>query len=49
MEFEGWSNTAAMDEMRSCGYVTLDEDWDILNYMESYRPGRLVKISAAPK
>jgi protein tyrosine phosphatase (PTP) superfamily phosphohydrolase (DUF442 family) len=38
MEFEHWNNDRAMDEMRACGYTTLDEEVDILTYMEQYRP-----------
>jgi predicted protein tyrosine phosphatase len=38
MEFEHWSNAEAMAEMRACGYTTLDEELDILGYMEQYRP-----------
>jgi tyrosine-protein phosphatase SIW14 len=38
MEFEHWSNTAAMQEMRACGYVELDEHLDVLGYLEGYRP-----------
>jgi tyrosine-protein phosphatase SIW14 len=38
MEFEHWSNAQAIAEMKACGYVTLDEELDILGYMEQYRP-----------
>jgi protein tyrosine/serine phosphatase len=38
MEFEHWSNTAAIAEMKSCGYFNLDDELDILNYLEHYRP-----------
>jgi hypothetical protein len=38
MEFEHWTNAEAMSEMRACGYATLDEELDILGFMEQYRP-----------
>jgi protein tyrosine/serine phosphatase len=38
MEFEHWSNAEALAEMRSCGYVNLDSELDILGYLEDYRP-----------
>jgi protein tyrosine/serine phosphatase len=38
MEFEGWTNAQAIAEVKACGYVTLDEDWDVLNYLERFRP-----------
>lgn len=49
MEFEGWPNVRAIDEMKACGYTMLDDEWDIATYMEQYRPGRRVKITFAPK
>jgi protein tyrosine phosphatase (PTP) superfamily phosphohydrolase (DUF442 family) len=38
MEFEHWSNEEAMAEMKACGYDTLEEELDILGYLEQYRP-----------
>jgi tyrosine-protein phosphatase SIW14 len=38
MEFEHWSNEEAMAEMKACGYTTLEEELDILGFMEQYRP-----------
>jgi tyrosine-protein phosphatase SIW14 len=38
MEFERWTNARAMAEMKACGYTTLDDEWDILGYLEQYRP-----------
>jgi tyrosine-protein phosphatase SIW14 len=38
MEFEHWSNAQAIAEMKACGYTNLDEELDILGYMEQYRP-----------
>jgi protein tyrosine/serine phosphatase len=38
MEQEHWSNEQAIAEMRAVGYLTLDEDLDILAYLDHYRP-----------
>lgn len=38
MEYEGWSNAEALDELRACGYRNLDDEWDVLGYLETYRP-----------
>jgi protein tyrosine/serine phosphatase len=38
MEFQKWSNCQALRELRSCGYSHLDEEWDLLNYLEDYVP-----------
>jgi protein tyrosine/serine phosphatase len=38
MEFEGWSNEAAVAELKDLGYAHLEEEWDILNYLERYQP-----------
>jgi protein tyrosine phosphatase (PTP) superfamily phosphohydrolase (DUF442 family) len=38
MEFEHWSNERALAEMKACGYVNLDEELDVLGYLEQYRP-----------
>jgi tyrosine-protein phosphatase SIW14 len=38
MELEHWSNAQALNEMRAYGYTTLDDEWDILGYLEQYRP-----------
>jgi protein tyrosine/serine phosphatase len=38
MEFEHWSNAQAIAEMKTCGYSNLDEELDILGFMEQYRP-----------
>jgi protein tyrosine/serine phosphatase len=47
MDFQGWSNRQALAEMRSLGYSTLDDDLDILTYLEHYQP-RARQITAAP-
>jgi protein tyrosine/serine phosphatase len=46
MEFEGWTNAQAIAEMKALGYATLDDEWDILGYMEQYRPGRVTQPAA---
>jgi tyrosine-protein phosphatase SIW14 len=38
MEFEHWTNAAAMEEMKEMGYDSLDDEWDILGFMERYWP-----------
>jgi len=40
MEYQGWSNAEALAEMKRIGYRTLDEEWDILGFLESYQPGQ---------
>jgi protein tyrosine phosphatase (PTP) superfamily phosphohydrolase (DUF442 family) len=50
MEFERWTNAEAMQEMRSCGYVELEEHLDVLGYLEQYRPAwmQATKDTAPP-
>jgi tyrosine-protein phosphatase SIW14 len=38
MEFEHWTNAQAIAEMKACGYSNLDDELDILGFMEQYRP-----------
>ncbi len=38
MEYDHWSNEQAIAEMRACGYKDLDDEWDLLGYLEQYRP-----------
>jgi tyrosine-protein phosphatase SIW14 len=38
MEVDHWDNETALDELRACGYRHLDDEWDVLGYLESYRP-----------
>jgi protein tyrosine/serine phosphatase len=38
MEQEHWTNAQALAEMKEAGYVTLDDEWDILGYLEMYQP-----------
>ena len=41
IEGDGWSNEAAMAELRGMGYATLDGDLDISEYLRAYSPGAL--------
>jgi protein tyrosine/serine phosphatase len=38
MEFQHWSNARAIAELKACGYSNLDDEWDVLGYLEQYRP-----------
>jgi tyrosine-protein phosphatase SIW14 len=38
MEYEHWSNADAIDEVKEFGYIRLDEEVDILGYLERYQP-----------
>lgn len=38
MDYQKWSNSQAIAELRSMGYVTLDDDLDVLGFLERYRP-----------
>jgi tyrosine-protein phosphatase SIW14 len=38
MEHDHWSNARAIEELKACGYDNLDDEWDILGYLEQYRP-----------
>jgi protein tyrosine/serine phosphatase len=38
MDYGGWTNHEALTEMRTLGYQTIEDDWDLLGYLESYRP-----------
>jgi hypothetical protein len=47
MEFEHWSNSQAIAEMKACGYNNLDDELDILGFMEQYRPSWMPQVEAA--
>jgi protein tyrosine/serine phosphatase len=49
MEIEHWSNARAIAEMKACGYTNLDEELDILGYMEQYRPTWMPKSEPPPE
>jgi protein tyrosine/serine phosphatase len=38
MEHDHWSNAEAIAELKQNGYVNLDQEWDVLGYLEEYRP-----------
>jgi protein tyrosine/serine phosphatase len=38
MEYEHWTNDRAIAELRACGYTTLDDDWDILEFLQNFHP-----------
>ncbi len=38
MEQEHWSNARAIEEVKACGYTNLDDELDLLGYLEHYRP-----------
>jgi protein tyrosine/serine phosphatase len=38
MEYDHWDNAPALDEMRACGYDTLDDEWDVFEYLQKYQP-----------
>jgi len=38
MDFHGWSNTKAIDEMRRLGYENVDEHPDIYTFLQRYQP-----------
>jgi tyrosine-protein phosphatase SIW14 len=40
MEYEKWSNAQALAELRQHGYTHLDDEWDLLDYLENYQPRR---------
>ncbi len=37
MDFEGWSNEKALNELRGLGYVTLEGDKDVFSFLSNYR------------
>jgi hypothetical protein len=38
MEYEHWPNGKAIAEMRDCGYLNIDSEFDLLTYLENYWP-----------
>jgi tyrosine-protein phosphatase SIW14 len=38
MEYQGWSNAKAIEELRDCGYKELEDEFDILTFLEQYKP-----------
>jgi protein tyrosine/serine phosphatase len=49
MEYERWSNAEAIAEMKACGYNNLDDEFDVLGYVEHYQPRwKGLSISRSP-
>lgn len=49
MEYQGWSNAEAIEEMRTSGYDTIDEDLDVYEYLKNYRGrARLQRLVGQP-
>lgn len=46
MEYQGWSNAQAVAEVRAVGYENLDDEMDVLGFLEDYRRGRLPRDTA---
>jgi tyrosine-protein phosphatase SIW14 len=44
MDYEGWSSSEALAEMRLMGYDTLEDDQDIFAYLLTYRPTGRVRL-----
>jgi protein tyrosine/serine phosphatase len=38
MEHDHWTNAQAIAELKAHGYDNLDDEWDILGYLEQYCP-----------
>jgi tyrosine-protein phosphatase SIW14 len=38
MEYDHWSNQKAIEELKASGYSNLENEWDILGYLERYQP-----------
>jgi tyrosine-protein phosphatase SIW14 len=48
MDYQHWSNSEAIAELRSQGYATLDGDEDVLTFLERYRPQPAAKSAPPP-
>lgn len=48
MEFDHWNNARAIAEMKANGYTNLDEELDILGFMEQYRPSWMPPLETKP-
>ena len=40
MEYDSWTNEEAIAEMRACGYKDLEDEWDLLGFLETYQRRR---------
>ena len=43
MEYQGWSNAKAIEELRDCGYKELEDEFDILSFLETYKARHAVE------
>jgi tyrosine-protein phosphatase SIW14 len=48
MDYQGWSNTDALAEMRMMGYSILDDHEDLFGYLARYRPQHAARTPLAP-
>lgn len=48
MEYQGWDNARAVRELRDKGYVTLDGDLDVREFLEGYQPRRSKIVPIIP-
>jgi protein tyrosine/serine phosphatase len=46
MEHDHWTNAHAITEMKALGYRNIDDEWDLLGYLEHYRPTWLPPLEA---
>ena len=49
MEYDHWDNNRAIEELKATGYTNLENEWDVLGYLEHYRPTWQHKHAAAPR
>lgn len=52
MEYDHWSNNRAIEDLKAGGYTNLENEWDVLGYLERYRPRwqtRELASSAQPR
>lgn len=38
MEYDRWTNAQAIAELRATGYSNLGDEWDLLEFLKTYRP-----------
>jgi tyrosine-protein phosphatase SIW14 len=46
MDYDHWSNSQAIKELKAGGYTNLENEWDVLGYLERYRPTWQEGVSA---
>ena len=47
MEFQGWSNADAIEELKALGYNNLDRETDVRTYLMGYVPGRRTALGGS--